>query len=208
MSFMESNENRRRLLKSITVSGTAIIATKSLPESWIRPMVKSVIIPAHAQTSVTTLNYFGQNVSVADISDPETGLVEWTSRNLVSAAHAQATPGSNPILEMSATVTGSMATILFTPSSSPRRSWALFQSVLPTDGTSGTVDLGPGGQCPGGDPWPFPGMPAGPQGVRILDYTFGDFTITIEIAGALATRSYMLRRGKGKAGAVECLPPV
>ncbi|MCK5359783.1 MAG: hypothetical protein KAJ95_04110, partial [Gammaproteobacteria bacterium] len=39
------------LLKSIAAGSGAIAAGKSLPESWSKPVVDSVILPAHAQTS-------------------------------------------------------------------------------------------------------------------------------------------------------------
>ena len=47
----EQNENRRKLLKSIAAGSGAVIAGKSLPESWSKPVVDSVMLPAHAQTS-------------------------------------------------------------------------------------------------------------------------------------------------------------
>ena len=47
----EQNENRRKLLKSIAAGSGAVIAGKSLPESWSKPVVDSVILPVHAQTS-------------------------------------------------------------------------------------------------------------------------------------------------------------
>jgi len=46
-----SNKNRRKLLKSIAVGSGAVIAGKSLPEKWSKPIVDSVSIPAHALTS-------------------------------------------------------------------------------------------------------------------------------------------------------------
>ena len=51
MTDKKSSENRRKLLKSIAAGSGAIVAGKSLPESWSRPVVDSVMIPAHAQTS-------------------------------------------------------------------------------------------------------------------------------------------------------------
>jgi hypothetical protein len=48
----KSNESRRKLLKSIAAGGGAIIAGKSLPENWSRPVVDSVMLPAHALTSL------------------------------------------------------------------------------------------------------------------------------------------------------------
>ena len=50
----KSNESRRKLLKSIAAGSGAVIAGKSLPESWSRPVVDSVILPVHAQTSPST----------------------------------------------------------------------------------------------------------------------------------------------------------
>jgi len=46
-----SNESRRKLLKSIAVGTGAVVAGKSLPDMWSRPVVESVLLPAHAQTS-------------------------------------------------------------------------------------------------------------------------------------------------------------
>ena len=47
----EQNENRRKLLNSLAAGSGAVIAGKSLPESWSKPVVDSVMLPAHAQTS-------------------------------------------------------------------------------------------------------------------------------------------------------------
>ena len=44
------NLARRDLLKILSVGGVAISA-KSLPEKWARPMVDSILLPAHAQMS-------------------------------------------------------------------------------------------------------------------------------------------------------------
>jgi len=46
-----SNEKRRKLLKSIAAGSGAIVVGKNLPESWSKPVVNSVMLPAHAQTS-------------------------------------------------------------------------------------------------------------------------------------------------------------
>jgi hypothetical protein len=45
-------ENRRKLLKSVAAGGGAIIAGKTLPKEWSRPVVDSVMLPAHAITSL------------------------------------------------------------------------------------------------------------------------------------------------------------
>ena len=53
MTDKKSDESRRKLLKSIAAGGGAIVAGKSLPENWKRPVVDSVMLPAHAETSPT-----------------------------------------------------------------------------------------------------------------------------------------------------------
>ena len=53
MTDKKSIESRRKLLKSIAAGSGAIVAGKSLPDSWSRPMVDSVVLPAHAMTSLT-----------------------------------------------------------------------------------------------------------------------------------------------------------
>ena len=47
-----SDSPRRKLLKSIAIGSSVFVAGKSLPNSWKRPVVDSVILPAHATTSV------------------------------------------------------------------------------------------------------------------------------------------------------------
>ena len=46
----ENQSSRRRLLKSVAVGGV-FSAAKGIPGSWTRPVIESVVLPAHAQTS-------------------------------------------------------------------------------------------------------------------------------------------------------------
>ena len=50
----ESNHSRRKLLKSIAAGSGAVVIGKSLPDSWSKPVVDSVVLPVHAQTSPCT----------------------------------------------------------------------------------------------------------------------------------------------------------
>jgi hypothetical protein len=79
MTDKKSNESRRKLLKSIAAGSGAVIAGKSLPENWTRPVVDSVMLPAHAQTScrdVTRNETIGIIIEIIDdtvtitINDP------------------------------------------------------------------------------------------------------------------------------------------
>ncbi len=53
-----SDGSRRKLLKSLAAGSGAILAGTSLPDKWVSPVVDSVILPAHAQTS-SAGEYFG-----------------------------------------------------------------------------------------------------------------------------------------------------
>jgi hypothetical protein len=48
-----SKPGRRRLLASLAGAGGAVVAGKSIPGTWVRPVVSSVVLPAHAATSET-----------------------------------------------------------------------------------------------------------------------------------------------------------
>lgn len=46
-----TQQSRRKLLKTIAVGGGVLTTAKALPENWSRPMVESVVLPAHANGS-------------------------------------------------------------------------------------------------------------------------------------------------------------
>ena len=46
-----SKASRRKLLRSIAAGGGAVVAGQTLPSRWTKPVVDSVLLPAHAQTS-------------------------------------------------------------------------------------------------------------------------------------------------------------
>ena len=68
MTNKESNESRRKLLKSIAAGSGAIVAGKSLPEKWTKPVVESVLLPAHAQSSPPSPTF---SCSMSDPGDLE-----------------------------------------------------------------------------------------------------------------------------------------
>lgn len=47
----KSNDNRRKLLQSITAGSGAVVVGKALPESWSKPAINSVMLPAHTATT-------------------------------------------------------------------------------------------------------------------------------------------------------------
>ena len=50
----ENKSKRRAILKSIAAGSGAIVAGKSLPEAWKKPVIDSVVLPAHAVTTDDT----------------------------------------------------------------------------------------------------------------------------------------------------------
>jgi putative flippase GtrA len=48
MDSKKDRSGRRRLLKFATIGG---VATLALPDKWVAPIVKSVVVPAHAAAS-------------------------------------------------------------------------------------------------------------------------------------------------------------
>ena len=51
---MMKDQSRRNLLRALSVGGVASAA--NLPTSWSRPVVESVVLPAHAQTTAVSTN--------------------------------------------------------------------------------------------------------------------------------------------------------
>jgi hypothetical protein len=51
MSDKKAENSRRKLLKTAVVGGGIIGASKAMPEKWSKPVVDSVLIPAHAATT-------------------------------------------------------------------------------------------------------------------------------------------------------------
>jgi hypothetical protein len=76
-----SDQSRRKVLKSIARGGGAVAAAKALPERWLKPVVESVLLPAHAQTSgcasgITasssgSVNSFSRIVVIVDVETGE-----------------------------------------------------------------------------------------------------------------------------------------
>ncbi len=51
MSNKKAADSRRKLFKSIAAGSGAVVAGKALPESWTKPVVDSVMLTAHAETT-------------------------------------------------------------------------------------------------------------------------------------------------------------
>lgn len=78
------NHNRRKLMVG-TLAGASAAAV------WHKPMLKSVLLPAHAQTSTIVTDFFATNASVTVVSNQNPFL-----DLLVPSAYARQNPGPNP----------------------------------------------------------------------------------------------------------------
>lgn len=95
MKDKKSIESRRNLIKSIAVGSGAIITGNSVPESWSRPVVNSVLLPAHAQTS--GLIYSSTSLQTAAFDPQGNSMFAGVIEGLVPAAYAGVfNPDPNP----------------------------------------------------------------------------------------------------------------
>ncbi len=46
-------ESRRKALRKILISGGVVASASFLPDKWVKPVVDSIVVPAHALTSPT-----------------------------------------------------------------------------------------------------------------------------------------------------------
>lgn len=80
------NSARRRLLKSVVAGGGVLATGKLLPENWARPVVQSVVLPAHAQTSLVSFDgLFDTGPLISDAGGSQSGSI---LDMFISPAHA------------------------------------------------------------------------------------------------------------------------
>jgi len=126
-----NNETRRSLLKGLALT---------LPVAWTRPVVESVVLPAHAQASSEpmVLMFGGTGlVPVEESASIDNGIpvAQWTHKVLNAVVPvSEAAPSS---LTVCATLNGNMLTITTQGSNNHGR----HMGTLNTNGTPGTLAL-------------------------------------------------------------------
>ncbi len=111
-------EERRKLLKSLVAGGAAIGAAAALPDSWKKPLINAVEVPAHAQSSVPPS--FIQTISFAYSMNPQTG----------SPLAGTLTPGTTPITHL-----------VNSPQQLPGSDFSMTPTFNVNAGTNGTFTL-------------------------------------------------------------------
>ncbi|MCK5359283.1 MAG: hypothetical protein KAJ95_01580 [Gammaproteobacteria bacterium] len=89
----KNNTGRRKLLKSVVAGGGAATVAKILPDQWARPVVDSVMLPSHAQTSKSPFGPFVNAsgpfvLNETDVQMAEQGFSEELLEFFAPAAHA------------------------------------------------------------------------------------------------------------------------
>jgi len=121
--------SRRRLLKQLTTAGGAAATLQALPAAWVRPMVQSTILPAHAQ--MTGVAYFGTELSNESFSDSDRGF-KWFDK-LADAVVPKARAVS--LYSACATPMGDQVLVIWQNPTNARR----WQGNLPANGGIGTM---------------------------------------------------------------------
>lgn len=75
---------RRRLLQALALGG---VSAAVLPEKWVRPVIDTVIVPAHAQGSIVHINGIYSNVQTNGAAPGS--FMERLANFVVPSAHAQ-----------------------------------------------------------------------------------------------------------------------
>jgi hypothetical protein len=94
----EPKPGRRRLLKALAGAGGVLATGALLPERWTRPVVESIIVPAHAQATVALARSyaskdFGSGPSGPPPGPTSRGLGERFLNTIIPAASAGEDPG-------------------------------------------------------------------------------------------------------------------
>jgi len=132
VSSGKTNTSRRRLLKQLTTAGGTAAALQTLPAAWVRPMVQSAILPAHAQ--LTSVMYFGTNLLREVAAD---GVRD---RDLFGKLAGLVTPAARaaeiePAGSGCATSTGDQVAVIWQSPENTRR----WEGNLPANGGVGTM---------------------------------------------------------------------
>lgn len=172
------SEKRRKLLKSIAAGSGAVLAGRSLPESWSRPVVDSVMLPGHAQTSGRI--YSGESIQVVSVDNQDGILLAGFLDPLVATAGAA---------EMSYTYTYCISLLSETIADVKVQ---IIRNDLPeTYEYAGQLEVDVPGELPGKDVCEDTSKPAHPAKVgnvtdSSLSFTF-DTTFTVPFAGTCVT---------------------
>lgn len=117
--------SRRKLIKSLGISSGVVATSALIPKTWTKPIVESVVLPAHAQTSQAPTIF-------ASTSIPANGNASILD-GLVSSAYAD-----HQIYQICAEPNGSSATVTL---QNIVDNFVRRQGTIPLDGTAGDMNV-------------------------------------------------------------------
>jgi len=176
MTDKKSNDSRRKLLKSIAAGSGAVVAGKTLPESWSKPVIDSVVLPSHATTTSPELLIYGSDT--APIA--RTGVGDWDGED----------GPSSPIWICVVMNAGGTATITTQGNKNYGRRSGTIQAEIGTLGSLTNISV-----CPDVDPQTVKFTAISPESVSLEIYNNGEyptygFTVTANAIPSCSAGSF------------------
>ena len=131
---------RRRILKTLLAGGGVIAGAKALPEKWAKPVVESVVLPAHAQGSpVTAPQVFTTGAMPPTGPGPAKSVASDLLDMIIPPAEAEVVCKPIPTFELTLEVVGSNVNTCF---SYPNASLVASIPGVMVDGANNISDFG------------------------------------------------------------------
>ena len=168
---MNDNKSKQRRKILLGVAGGAAV-----PAIWSKPLVKSVVLPAHAATSPMpvrmAVTYFGTNLTRTITSNTGETADKTLFAEALDAIVPPANAQSGSPRDFAVTVEDEMAEVSFRNGPNTEE----FSGMLSTDGSFGEVSWSDGCNARNGT-----------RNARVVNYTTGDPDITIEVSSGEGT---------------------
>ncbi len=87
-------QSRRKILKTMAVSGGAVVAAKSIPEQWSKPILDSVVLPAHGQMSAPSVCEVVGSVAVQTITGGDAPIIDNFGPYTIPGTYSEIISGS------------------------------------------------------------------------------------------------------------------
>ncbi len=207
MTDKKSNDSRRKLLKSIAAGSGAVVAGKSLPESWSKPIIDTVMLPAHAELTDDSASAALTNKSFYRPPGETLGMVEPVNESSNALFDAFISPAMARPLQTQVSL-GMLITLSEVGGKVVANSEHLNKDEnvkysatnIPTDGTIAPLSFET--SC-------HPNRGGYHTHIKIVDYSFNANTVTVEITvdghdRGLSTRTQIVPLGTGTVTLSEC----
>ena len=139
------NDARRKLLKTLVAGGGVVATAKLMPEQWARPVVDSIMLPGHAQTTGNPFGSFTASGPLAMMAAPQETMLADSgfSEELLEffTPAAQAAPGCSDTALINAEI--NEAGLISVICANRDTSWDGFKTTVNTSTVPPTCTGGP-----------------------------------------------------------------